>query len=320
MAREDLTRRGFLERSVLGSAAAGAAMSFEERALLAAARGDATPPAPAATAGDLPRGKIGDLRLGRLICGGNLLSGSAHARDLAYVSALLKHYFTDEKACETLALCEKSGMDAMILRVDEQILRLVKRYRAAGGAMRWIAQAKPPVTLDLETDIRMAGENGAVGAYLQGQVADRLAAAGTVSLIGKFLDLARKRGLVAGVGGHKLATIVACEDAKLEPDFYMKTLHSKEYWSARAPERHDNIFDETPEETVRFMAGVERPWIAFKVMAAGAIRPEDGFLHAFRGGADFICAGMFDFQVAEDVAIAKRVLAGLSGRDRPWRG
>jgi hypothetical protein len=51
-----------------------------------------------------------------------------------------------------------------------------------------------------------------------------------------------------------------------------------------------------------------------------AIRPEDGFRYAFRGGADFICAGMFDFQVAEDVAIAKAVLAGLSGRDRPWRG
>jgi hypothetical protein len=100
----------------------------------------------------------------------------------------------------------------------------------------------------------------------------------------------------------------------------MKTLHTKDYWSARAPEQHENIFDEAPEETSRFMAGVPRPWIAFKVLAAGAIRPEDGFQYAFRGGADFICAGMFDFQVAEDVTIAKEVLAALSGRDRPWRG
>jgi len=63
---------------------------------------------------------------------------------------------------------------------------------------------------------------------------------------------------------------------------------------------------------------VQKPWIAFKVMAAGAIPSEEAFRFAFRGGADFICAGMFDFQIAEDVAIAKKVLAESSDRTRPW--
>ena len=66
------------------------------------------------------------------------------------------------------------------------------------------------------------------------------------------------------------------------------------------------------------MAGFQKPWIAFKVMAAGAIPPEKAFRFAFQGGADFICAGMFDFQVAEDVAIAKKVLAESLDRTRPW--
>ena len=66
------------------------------------------------------------------------------------------------------------------------------------------------------------------------------------------------------------------------------------------------------------MAGVQKPWIAFKVMAAGAIPPEKGFRFAYQGGADFICAGMFDFQLKEDAKLAKQILAENLARTRPW--
>ncbi|MCX7424986.1 MAG: hypothetical protein NTW96_05080 [Planctomycetia bacterium] len=75
-----------------------------------------------------------------------------------------------------------------------------------------------------------------------------------------------------------------------------------------------------PEETAEFMKGVEKPWIAFKVMAAGAIPPQDAFRYVFENGADFSLAGMFDFEIAEDVRIASEILAGLPKRARPWRG
>jgi hypothetical protein len=55
-------------------------------------------------------------------------------------------------------------------------------------------------------------------------------------------------------------------------------------------------------------------------MAAGAIPPGDAFDYAFKNGADFILAGMFDFEIADDVQIAKRVLAKIKDRPRPWRG
>jgi hypothetical protein len=66
------------------------------------------------------------------------------------------------------------------------------------------------------------------------------------------------------------------------------------------------------------MKTLPQPFIAFKVMAAGAILPEDGFRYAFENGADFVCAGMYDFQMVEDVNIACDILNSDLKRERPW--
>jgi hypothetical protein len=71
---------------------------------------------------------------------------------------------------------------------------------------------------------------------------------------------------------------------------------------------------------VEFVERAKVPVMGFKVLAAGAIKPEDGFNWAFQNGADFICVGMFDFQIVNDVNITIDVLNKMQGRKREWYG
>ncbi|MBN1362843.1 MAG: hypothetical protein JW993_19750 [Sedimentisphaerales bacterium] len=326
MMSQPANRREFIKKSLLASAGIAASLSLEEKALLAAERSERAAGAPPRTSGDMPQATIGEVKISRIICGGNLIGGFAHSRDLIYVSDLLKNYFTDEKIFETLELCEEQGINTIIAPTDHA--PLFRQYRQdRGGRMQWIAQCVPSVD-DLTTDLRTAIDGGAVGALLIGNLGDEWSRSGRIDLIGKVVAFLKDNGLIAGVGGHEVGTPMACEKTGLDPDFYIKTLHSTDYWSKRRPDQHkdvidnysvDNYWDKDPEKTIKFMSQVTKPWIAYKVLAAGAIHPSQGFEFAFRNGADLLCVGMFDFQVVEDAIIARQILSRDLSRRRPWR-
>ncbi|MHC4110963.1 MAG: hypothetical protein ACYSUY_07805 [Planctomycetota bacterium] len=284
---------------------------------------------------DMPKGRIRHVEISRLICGGNLIIGSAHDRDLIYIASLMRHYFTDRKIIQTWQICEDCGINTMIGPVnspyavgEDPTIRLYNRYRNEwGGQIQWIAQTYPK-TDDLTGSIQTAIDNGAVGAFVHGGIGDLWVRNDRVDLLGKAIEFIKKNGLIAGCACHSLEVPMALERHSVEVDFYMKTLHSSDYWSAtpkaERPERglppHDNMWCTRPEETIKFMRGVKKPWIAFKVLAAGAIHPKKGMRFAFENGADFANVGMFDFQVRQDAIIAREVIGEINrrGRRRRW--
>lgn len=324
------SRRSFLKKSAAVTLAAPLINSVEEYVLHAQEAGaGATPKSVAvpSSKATLPTGTIGKVKISRIICGGNLISGYAHSRDLIYVSRLLKAYFTEEKIMETWALSEEHGVNTMIFGPDDrQAVEIYKKYKARGGKIQYLAQMSPQEER-IKENIKEALDIGAVGVVLCGNYGDAWSRENKMDRINEFVTFAKSQGVIAGVGGHELRTPTSVEKAGINADFYMKTLHSANYWSKRQPDQLKEVIDNygvdnywcmDPKGTIGFMQETRKPWLAYKVLAAGAIPPQVGFKYAFDNGADFCVVGMFDFQVADNVAWANVALKEAANRDRSW--
>ncbi len=328
-----MKRRKFLRNAAMATTAAivpirthsaeGAGnnlLSHEEENLINKARFQDT-----GVKGKLPTGKIKNVEMSRLMAGGNLVSGFAHSRDLIYVSNLMKTYFTEEKIIETLFISEASGINTAVLRCDDHIVGVLKKYRQQGGKIQWLAQTYP-VGKEYK-NIKLAIDNGAIGAFVMGNNAERYLDENKVDELGEAVEFIKGKGVIAGVAGHTIKVPVACVENGIKPDFFMKTYHNNTYWTASPidpadPElpkqSHDNMWCASAEIVADFFSKNNTPWLAYKVLAAGAIRPKIGFREAFESGADFIVVGMFDFQVADNVNTVYDILNSELKRERSW--
>lgn len=329
MLRDGMTRRDFVRADVAVTGAALCAASGKPKQ------------------GGMPQGAIGGVKMSRLILGSNPMGGGAHARDLMYVSRLMKEYNTEERLLKLLENAEAEGIDT-VLQGDRTLLDKYNKQR--GGHMREIRMLTLPQDGAVDDEqvkefFDRGLEQGAIAFYLFGDSGDYLARNGRVDAIEKALGIAKKMGALLGIGGHGLDVVLQCEKQGLKPAFYVKTFHNDNYWSATPRENrkpfcwydgkggnsysgktgdhnyfHDNIWCLDAEETMRVMSKVKAPWVAFKVLAAGAIHPSEGFSFAFENGADFIAVGMFDYQVRENAEIARAALARHKDRtSRLWR-
>ena len=284
--------------------------------------------------GTLPKGKIGKWEISRLVLGGNLIGGWAHSRDLAYVSDLFKAYNTEKKIFETLILAEEAGINTINIGFASNEL-MWKYKKLTGSKITVISQVAPNMGKDdLYGQINGAMDLGADIIQIQGQC-DWIVRGNRLDVLEKMMDRIRSQGYTTGLATHSIEALITCEENGIIPDYYMKTMHHDQYWSAHPRENrvpfevdgrkhldhnkwHDNCFCLFPEKTVDFVNRTTVPVMGFKILAAGAITPQSGFRWAFENGADFICVGMFDFQIVDDVNLTIDILNDLPNRQRRW--
>jgi hypothetical protein len=321
--KKQLSRRDFVKSSLLASATIPLALRAQP--------GAEAPSAPAegkTESQTLPTGRIGNLEFSRLIMGGNLIGGWAHSRDLPYVSTLMRRYNTPEKIRQTLELGEQNGITAINSAVMTDNSFIFEHWKN-GGKMKWFSQVRQDADGGW-SQVDKSIDQGAAAIHLTGDTLEGLLDKGEFEKVGEAVEYIRAKKCVAGVAAHDLRVVAECEKRKINVDFYQKTLHTNDYFTGPKPGdpdrvgQNDNSWCSDAPAVIDVFAKITKPWIAFKILAAGAIPPLRAFPYAVTAGADFILVGMFDWQVEENAKLARRVFRVAAGpnskRTRPWYG
>ena len=330
---EKISRRNFVKSTVLGTSMAtvagmGAASCYAEvpnhpwSAGMGVSDGVWNVPLPPLVKkGEMPTGTIAGMTISRMILGGNLFTYVAHARDLRYVSNLAARYNTPQKIHETMRLAEEYGINTVCIHAGPGVVSCLKEYKKRGGTIQSIVCPTAPIKEDLEDfteSCRLCIDAGIEALYLWGVFGDQLLE--QPDLFKRAVNTMRSFGVPVGVAAHNLAVVEFCERERIRNDFYLKTFHHRNYPSANL--NYDSSWCDNPEKHIEVFSKVEKPWIAYKVMAAGAIPPRDALNYTFTNGADFVVFGMFDYEIDEDTRLLNETLAldSVKNRARKWCG
>jgi hypothetical protein len=325
---DKMNRRNFVKSTVLGASMATAA----GMPVLTGTAYANDPLPPLQKKREIPTGTIAGLKVSRMMLGGNLLTHYSHSRDLQYVNNLAAHYNTPQKVQETMRIAEEHGINTVVIHTAPGVLAGLKEYRKRGGTIQCIICSIAPIDDDMADYTQSCQEcidAGVDALYLWGCHADALitetprpnaggAPWGRSGLIKKAVNTMRSFGVPVGVAAHHIEVVEFCEKEGIKNDFYLKTFHHQNYPSAVM--NHDNSWCNNPEKHIEVFSKVEKPWIAYKIMASGAIPPKNALEYVFSNGADFVVFGMFDYEIDEDTRLLNEVLAqeSVQNRARRW--
>jgi hypothetical protein len=247
--------------------------------------------------------RIGNLKVSRLVLGGNPLSGISHQG--SKMDAAMKHYFTTQKIKNLLRQAETLGINTLVARADNHIIRTLMEYWDEGGTIQWIAQTCPEYG-GIEVGVQHAIHGGAKACYIHGGQMDFLKANNKLDDVPAAIARIKEAGLLAGIAGHTPGVFEWAE-LHLQLDFYMCS-----YYNPSSRDQHAQHVSDAPEwfktKDRDIMAGIIRhigkPAIHYKVMAGGRNQPQEAFAFVARHmrANDVVCVGVYPREHPEMLA------------------
>jgi len=253
---------------------------------------------PPATARRLGTIRLGTLKVSRMILGSNPFFGFAHKTKR--LAREMRDYYTPERICEVLDEAAALGVTAVAAPVYPHWIEWFGEYRRRGGKLRtWIAQPDPEPR-QMRRAIAAAVEGGAKAVLIQGARADdQFEKRGFRTLRG-WVELIQSLGLPAGIASHRHDTHCEYERRGFPTDFYFQCFYRPVDERYRKADR---------ERNAAAVAAIDKPVIAYKILAAGRNEPASAFAYAFAHlrPKDGLCVGIYPptnpNQLAENVAL-----------------
>jgi hypothetical protein len=256
------------------------------------------------------------LTVSRLILGSNPFSGFSHQSP--QMDWEMRHYFTSERIKGIFKEAEALGINTVIARTDFHVMRLLLEYLDSGGGLQWFAQTCPEVGNHVEC-IQRASAYGAKACHLHGGVMDNQFALGKLDEVQPALDLAREKGMLAGIAAHN-SRVIAWAEEHLDLDYYMCCYYNptpRDDRPEHVPGMREYYLEEDRKAMTDLIPQLSRPVVHYKILAAGRNDPAQAFAFAASKMRpnDAVCVGVYPKDhpqmLQEDARLLEESLAAV---------
>ena len=240
------------------------------------------------------------LTVSRFILGSNPFSGFSHMDPV--MDLTMKRYFTTARIKDLLFKAQAQGVNTLIARTDNHVMRFLLEYWDEGGKLQWFAQTCPEVG-EPQKCIQWAAANGARACHLHGGWMDFIYAQERLDEVPPLIEMIHEKGMLAGVAAHN-PQVIAWADDHLDVDYFMCSYYNAAHRDQRA-EHVSGMEEWFLDGDRRVMTGLiqrlSRPAIHYKILAAGRNDPAGAFEVAARAMRpdDMVCVGIFDRDQAD---------------------
>jgi len=290
---DNVNRREFFVQAGLCTAAATAAGA-------ALAQG-----ADAQTAELLPTVQLGKYNVTRLITGFNPVGGFSHAT--TNLSTHMREYFTVERTVAFLRQCEAQGINTFQFDPTDKVEKALKLLWDTNTKLQFLCLTSGSfgsASLDRVIEMKPFAMSH------HGGVTDSLFRSGESEKVHDFVKRAHDKGLLAGVSSHNPDNVKRMADEGWENDFFMTCFHHLTRTREEMQKELGQItfgepfVESDPPRMAAVIRQVEKPCLAFKILAAGRrCDSQNAIDEAFRWAfenikkIDAVIVGMFpEFQ------------------------